>query len=290
VHCAECGYTFRPWKKHHQKDRRWLTSYLADGSSFRRLGERWKVSGSTAWRRIQRTERKNITVGTLVAFPASDDLRVLMLDAKHFLIRKKPFTLYAALDGERSVPLAWVLLPRHELREGYDRLLARLCRKNTTIAGVVSDWDPGIRAAVHDHLPNAVHQECAFHALANLLRKMGGRKLFQSPCGKELWQRVRRTVLEYGTLPEARRSLRRLEGQYSQYARAWVFLGNHLATLYRFAKLPCLAPYRTSNRMENFMGVLEQRLKSFRSLKTPDTCIKIISSLIEFKYKRPTKR
>jgi hypothetical protein len=38
------------------------------------------------------------------------------------------------------------------------------------------------------------------------------------------------------------------------------------------------------------MGVLEQRLKSFRTMKTSDTCIKIISSFIAAKYKIATKK
>lgn len=289
MHCRSCGKTFRPQKKHHTKDRRWLTSYLADGASFRRLGERWGVSGPTAWRRIQRTERNDIHVGMLMAFRMPSRICVLMLDAKHFTIRRKPFTLYVAFDAERMMPLAWIFLPRYELRDGYDRLLVHFQKKKITIASVVSDWGTGIRASVHDHLPHAVHQQCAFHVLAEVRRKIGGKKFLRSEYGQQFWKKIRYVAIGCNALPEARRSLWYLKKKYPDYARAWNVLDRHLAGIYQFTKFPPLKSYRTSNRMENFMGVLEQRLKGFRTMKTPDTCAKIVSSLIEFKYKRPTK-
>lgn len=270
-----------------------MRTYLADGSSFRRLGERcerWGVSGSTAWRRIQRTERSTVRVGVLIGFHLPHSVRVLMLDAKHFVIRKRPFTLYVAFDAERMMPLTWILLPRYEVRDGYDRILRHLARTKVEIASVVSDWSTSIRASVRDSVPHAIHQHCAFHVLADALRKLGGRRLLQSEHGKEVWKKIRRVGIGYDTLPAARHAVRRLKKKYPQYVRAWNVLGRHLVGIYQFTKLPTLKGYRTSNRIENFMGVLEQRLKSFRSMKTSDTCIKIVSSLIEFKYKRPTKK
>ena len=224
-----------------------------------------------------------------MVFRVPSHVRVLMLDGKHFVIRKNPFTLYVAFDAERTMPLAWILLPRYELRDGYDRILGHLTRKKVTIASVVSDWGTGIRASVTDHLPRAIHQHCAFHVLADALRKFGGRRFLQSEYGKALWKKVRCIAIGHETLLEARRHLRRLKEKYPEHVRAWHVLDHHLPGIYQFEKFPALRGYRTSNRMENFMGVLEQRLKNFRSMKTPDTCIKLVSSLIEFKYKRPTK-
>lgn len=264
-------------------------SYLADGSSLRRLGERWRVSGSTAWRRIQRTERKEVHVGMLMTFRIPLRIRALMLDAKHFTIRRKPFTLYVAFDAEQMMPLAWIFLPRYELRDGYDRLLPHLRKKKAKIAGLVSDWGTGIRASVHDHLPHIVHQQCAFHVLADVRRKIGGKKFLRSEYGQQFWKKIRHVAIGCDTEKEARRSLWRLKKNYPDYVRAWNALDRSLVGIYQFTKYLPLKDYRTSNRMENFMGILEQRLKNFRSMKTPDTCIRIVSSLIEFKYKRPTK-
>lgn len=248
------------------------------------------MSGSTAWRRIQRTQREEITVGILISYFIPHHIRVLMLDAKHFMIHRKPFTLYVAFDAELQMPLAWILLPRYELRDGYDRLLRHLTGRNAMISSVVSDWGTGIRVSVADHLPGAVHQRCAFHVLADVLRKMGGQKLLHSAYGKGIWKRVRHVAIGSDTLAEARRSFRVLTLRHPEYARAWLSLSRHLPGIYQFMHYGPLKECRTSNRIENFMGVLEQRLKIFRSMKTPDTCIKIISSLIAEKYQRPTKR
>lgn len=243
----------------------------------------------TAWRRIQRTQNANVKTGILVSYCIPHHIRVLMLDAKHFVIRRKPFTLYAAFDAERMMPLAWILLPRHELRDGYDRIILHLKERNVAISSVVSDGGTGIQASINDHMPGIVHQHCAFHVLADVLRKMGGRRLLQSEYGKEMWRRVRHAAIGCDTLREATLSLHVLMRNYPDYARAWLALGRSLEGIYQFARYLPLKDHRTSNRIENFMGVLEQRLKNFRSLKTSDTCIRIISSLIAERYKRPTK-
>lgn len=213
-----------------------------------------------------------------------------MLDGKHFMIRKRPFTLYVTFDAERKIPVAWIFLPRYELRDGYDRLLARIVRENAVVAGIVSDGGTGIRASVHDHFPNVIHQHCAFHILADILRKLGGRRFIRTDYGKGLWQRVRRVGIECDTLAKARQALGALKRTHPHYVRAWNALDRQLPSIYEFTKEPLLEKFRTSNRMENFMGVLEQRLKSFRTMKTPDTCIKIISSFIAAKYKFATKK
>lgn len=244
----------------------------------------------TAWRRIQRTEKSLARAGTLANLYSSNIIHVLMLDAKHFRIRKKPFTLYVAFNAELMRPVAWILLPRHELRFGYDCLLGRLQHNNTRITGIVSDGHPGLIASVNDYYPDAIHQHCAFHVLADVLRKIGGRRLLASDVGRELWGKVRHIALGHMTLSEARKALALLKRIRPNHVRAWIALEKYLPGIYEFVKLPVLKDYRTSNRMENFMGVLEQRLKSFRSMKTPDTCMRIISSLIVEKYKVPTKK
>jgi hypothetical protein len=38
------------------------------------------------------------------------------------------------------------------------------------------------------------------------------------------------------------------------------------------------------------MGILEQRLKTMRGVKTPETLLKITTSIVQLHYKRPTKK
>lgn len=244
----------------------------------------------TAFRRIARTLPSNVRLGALITWHAQKKIRVLMLDAKHFKIRRKPFTLYVAFDAERMMPVAWILLPRHEVRFGYDQLLAHLRRKKTMVTGIVSDGHIGLVASAHYYYPRAIHQRCAFHVLADVLRKLGGRKFLAPDEGRALWKKVRHVAIECMTLREARIALSRLKFNYPQYQKAWHSLHDALPGIYQFTKFLFLADYRTSNRMENFMGILEQRLKSCRSMKSPNQCVRIISGLIAEKYKRPTKK
>jgi transposase-like protein len=244
----------------------------------------------TAFRRIARTLPGNIRLGVLIARRTEKKIRVLMLDAKHFKIRRKPFTLYAAFDAEHMMPVAWILLPRYEVRFGYDQLLAHLRRKRVAVTGIVSDGHLGLVASAHDYYPRAVHQHCAFHVLADILRKLGGRKFLAPDEGRALWKKVRHVAIGCMTLKDARIALSRLKFKYPNYERAWQSLGDALPGIYQFTKFLFLADYHTSNRMENFMGILEQRLKSCRSMKSPNQCIRIVSGLIAEKYKRPTKK
>lgn len=244
----------------------------------------------TAWRRIQRTQDDTAASEVLVVFHVPRNLRILLLDGKHFRIGRRPYTLYVALDGALGLPVCWILLPRYELREGYDIILSHLKQKKCRIQAVVSDWHPGIRGSVVEYYPHAVHQRCAAHVLRDVLRKCGGKKFIGSEYGKELWKKIRHVALEYDQLARARRQLVRLKRRYPVHIRAWKELSGCLADIYQFEYKPRLHIPRTSNRIENFMGFLEQRLKTMRGVKTPDTLAALLTSLIRLKYKKPTNR
>lgn len=288
-HCTDCGYTFRPFKKR-KVDRRWLESYLLDGSSLRRLGQRWHVGHMTAWRRIQRTQDKRIQLGKLITRNITDKVDVLMLDAKHFLVHRCPYTLYVAINGKSGRPLCWILLPRYELRKGYEIILAHLKRKNCSINAVVSDWHKGIIASVHDCYPDAIHQRCATHVLQHILRKLGGRWFIGTENGKKVWSVIRRIAIGFDHIHLARMYMGRMRKKYSRYEKAFRILDATLSDIYQFEKQLSADIPHTSNRIENFMGQLEQRLKTMRGIKTPDTLIEIITSLIKLKCKKPTKK
>lgn len=289
-HCVACGYTFRPYKKHHRRDRRWLTSYLLDGSSLRRLATRWDVCATTAWNRIQHTTDPRLDAEVLVAFRLPQTVPILLLDAKHFRFHRMPYTLYVAFDGIRKKPLAWALLPRMEIREGYDRLLRLMCRKNYRINAIVSDWHRSIRAAVHDHYAFVVHQRCAAHVLQDALRKLGGVRFLGTEFGKRHWRLIVKAAMGFSNDICARRYLSNCEKRYPRYRRAWRVVREALPDIYRFAVLPKLRIPRTSNDIENFMGFLEQRLKTMRGVKTPKSLIQIVTSLILTKFKDQPKK
>lgn len=244
----------------------------------------------TAWRRIQRTLIADVKVGKLIVLRRSTYSSILLLDGKHFRIKKRPHTLYVAFDGVIKKPICWILLPCHELREGYDRILSFLKRQQCRIDAAISDGHKGLEASVWDHYPLAIHQRCAAHVLQEVYRKLGGRWFLSTGLGKEIWPVMRKIALEFDNDIEAGIYLKRMKRKYPDYRQAFLVLQRSLINIHRFSYRPHLPIPRTSNLIENFMGFLEQRLKTFRGVKTPESLIKIITGLIALKYKRPTKK
>ena len=277
-------------KKHHKRDQRWLASYLLDGSTYRRLSERWGVGYMTAWRRVERTLDASVDVDIVIASKDMSDVSILLLDAKHFRIHKNKYTLYVSAEALSGRPLAWILLSYSEKRIGYDRLLEVIHTENTPVQAIVSDWHHTIRASVREWYPRVVHQRCAFHALQEVFRTICGKRLIPTPKGKLLWKRVRKIALQCESQKEALVCFRRLQKTYPEHQKAWRKYERALPGIYEWTKRRDLLIPRTSNRIENLMGVIEQRFKSMRTMKNPSQLIKMISAFLKIKYKRPTKK
>jgi hypothetical protein len=292
IHCRACNYTFRPFKKHHLKDKRWLESYLLDGASLRRLSERWNVSHMTVWRRLQRSHLQTVTVGNLIVLGKNPrPLPILLLDAKHLVIGKQVYTFYLALDGITGKPRCWLMLPRYELRAGYDMILRYFKSQNINIYAIISDAHKGLTASVKDYYPNAIHQYCAAHLLQEIYRKFKKGKYFATTkLGKELWPKVRKVALGFNDLNLAYNYLQILKIDYPNFFESWFILERRLPSIYQFAKASKISIPRTSNLIENFMGRIEQCLKIRRGFKNPESLINIITTLILLKTKRPTKK
>jgi transposase-like protein len=256
----------------------------------RRLGDRWNVSGSTAWRRIQNTLNKNITVDVLLIAKPFQETNMILLDAKHFVVRRMVYTLYVALNPHTSKPVTWILKKGSECRDGYDALLQHLKNRRLNIEAVISDNDQSIRSSINDWYPNAVQQKCAFHVLKKAFLKLNGRRMIQTQYGKKIWAIMRRIALEFDSYSKARAYLLRMKIKYPPHQTAWNVLERNLETIYQFEKRSDLNIPRTSNKIENFMGVIEQRMKTFRSFKNTDSLIKIVSAFIRIKYKTSTKK
>lgn len=195
-----------------------------------------------------------------------------------------------AFDGVQRKPICWILLPRYELREGYDRILSFLMRQKCSIHAVISDRYKGLSASVKDYYPLIIHQRCAAHVLQDVYRKLGGRWFLATGYGKEIWPIMRKIALGFDNEIIAREYLRRMKRKYPDYHGAFLILKKNLSGIYQFIKRPDLSIPRTSNLIENFMGQLEHRLKTFRGVKTSKSLIKIITGLIILKYKSATKK
>ncbi len=243
----------------------------------------------TAWRRVQRTVR-SLESGQLLVFANPKPTRLLLLDAKHWRYQKRPWTLYVAKDSERGVPVVALLLPRSELRMGYDKIFECFKRHGASIEAVISDWHVSIRASVHDHAPGAVHQRCAAHVLQDICRAIQGKRILKTIYGRELWNQIRQVTLGYQELGVAQQHLARLLLEYPGQKRGLRLLKRALPALYHFTARRDLPIPRTSNQIENLMGFLEQRIKTMRGMKTPRMYLGIVSELFLLKAKRPTKK
>lgn len=206
---------------------------------------------------------------------------VVILDAKHRRCSKKPFTLYVAQDAGTGHPLCWILLPRRETRQGYDHLLVFL-KKHTVLKGIVSDWHRSIRASVHDHAPRVPHQRCAAHVLQEAGRKLGT-YAFRTSRGREFWKIIRYVGLQCQTLQEAEQGQRKIERQLSLFSdreqKALHIVFEALPDIYVFMAHPRSIP-RTSNRIENLMGQLEARLKTFRGSVHPEKTLSVCTEIL----------
>ncbi|MFA6537711.1 MAG: transposase [Patescibacteria group bacterium] len=242
----------------------------------------------TAYRRIQRTQKNNIKEEKLIVFFRTIKSSQVYLDAKHFVLGNLPFTFYLILDVHTRLPLACVLLQRYELRTGYDKILNHLKAKNVQIKAIISDGHKGLQASIKDHYPEAIHQRCAAHVLQEAYRKLGGRRFTKTIIARKIWPIMRNIALKFDNYFSAKMYLCRMKKKYPTYFKAFKVFDKQLVGIYQFEKNKELNIPRTSNQIENFMGFLEQRLKTMRGMKTPTNVIKILCSLIQIKIKKPT--
>ena len=243
----------------------------------------------TAYRRIQRTQSNRVKIKWLIIFPKATKSFKIYLDAKHFVIGKKPYTFYLALDVDSKLPIACILLPRYELREGYDCILKYLLSKNCQIKAIISDGHKGLFSSVADYYPNAIHQRCAAHVLQEVYRKLGGRRFTKTIIAKQIWPIMKKIALGFDNYFSAKMYLGKMKKKYPHYKKAFAVFDNQLKYIYQFENSKRLNIPRTSNQIENFMGFLQQGLKTMRGTKTPNNTIRILCSLIAIKFKKPTK-
>jgi len=233
-------------------------------------------------------------VGALIVVPSVLNSALVILDGKHFRIRRRPFTLYVAQDALNGKPFAWILLERYELRKGYDVILKYCRRKNLRIEAAISDWHHGIRASLAQWYPEAIHQRCAAHVLQDALRKLGGQWFLRWDMGRNLWQEFVAVALRHQSLAEAQRHLNILKDPlriiHAKQLEALLVLETALVDIYAWTQNRQLLIPRTSNRIESLMGVIEQRLKVCRGFQNPKTLLAIISTLLILKYQLPTKK
>lgn len=280
--CQKCRRTFRR-RRSDTRDRCAIDAYVKDRSTYGRLGERWNVDRSTAYRRVQRAleQKQSLLERTEKVLPSCDG--VLSLDGKHLRIRGEVWTLFVAWDRGLKKPVHYILRKGGEGEIPYWRLLIDLKRIGYVPKGFISDGIITLKELLLGQYPDLPHQRCTVHVfLAARGKVTKGKKV--SDRSKEFIELLRR-ILWSRTLGEAQRRISKLAkicglapGERRAIEYVWPALPQCFVCRdkrWRHLQLP-----RSSNSIENVIGQIEARLKTRRGIKSEVSIDLLVNELL----------
>ena len=277
--CKRCHRTFALRRKD-IRDRAAIDGYTKDRSTYERLGVRWKVHRSTAYRRVQRALKRKqpLLERTKKNLHLCDG--VLALDGKHLRIHGKLWTLFVAWDRGFKKPVHYILQKGGEGDVPYWRLLVDLKRLGYVPKGFVSDGILSLKELLSEMYPSLRHQRCTVHVFLGARAKVAtGRKT--SERAKDFVELLR-LILWSRTLAEAKRRAQKLWSVRSltrSERRAIEYIWPTLPQCFvcREKKFRHLHLPRSSNAIENVIGQIEARLKTRRGIKS-DASIDLLAN------------
>lgn len=280
--CRRCKRTFRKRRKD-IRDRSAINGYIKDRSTYDRLGTRWKVHRSTAYRRVQRAlkRRQPLLERTRRNLHLCDG--VLVLDGKHLRIHGKLWTLFVAWDRGFKRPVHYILQRGGEGDVPYWRLLVDLKRLGYVPRGFVSDGILSLKELLAETYPDLPHQRCTVHVFLAARSKVafGKRRSEHTDDFIEL----SRMILWSRTLQEAERrtqKLWKLHGLTRNERRAIEYIWPTLPQCFvcRDKRFRHLHLPRSSNAIENVIGQIEARLKTRRGIKSEVSMELLVNELL----------
>lgn len=255
--------------------------WLLDRSTLRRIEEKTSVSFSAKWKQAQKYADHIHEPLENLRKKNSKASKILLLDGKHVNILGESVCIHIAYDTGIGVVDFWV--DDTENKTAYAYMLRRLKDNGYEPICVVSDDHSSISTLlVEENIP---HQLCIFHLLKTLRRLLtGNNKVFSEipPGFHPMYSRIKGIfkTKKNENLPERINQLRKLQffwrTQKHQYALAWFWrnLASAVMCLSFEEKVP-----RTNNLLENLNGQIEQRLKTFRGVKSEESLNKILKIL-----------
>ncbi len=268
--CKACDKTFSPLRKD-LRDRSAIHGYVLDRSTYERLGERWKVDRSTAYRRVKRALEKRETLldRTWRNLHLCDG--VLILDGKWIYINGILHTCFVAWDRGFKKPIHFLLKEGGEKELWYWKLLLDLERLEYVPKGFVSDGVLSFKELVHDRYPDHPHQRCTVHVFLAARSKVAHGKRANERT--DTFVELMRRILWSRTLKEAERRFEKVwktkplkQNERTALEFIWSALPDCFVCRdprFRHLKLP-----RSSNAIENVIGQAEARLKTRRGNKS----------------------
>lgn len=281
--CNKCGGTFR-LKRSDVRDRAALAGYVLDRSTYSRLGERWKVDRSTAYRRVLRalTRCRSLLERTKRMLKKTDG--VCLLDGKHVSVHGKTFTVFVAWDRGLGRPIHFLLKEGGEKELWYWRLMVDLRHAGYEPKAFVSDGFMALKEFIAASYPGLPHQRCAVHVFLRA-RSLIARGGFLRTERASLLVELLKRVIWSRTLASARKRLARVAsvlGLSPGERRAIRFVSDALGECFvavdprwKHLHLP-----RSSNAIENAIGQIEARLKTRRGSKSAASLERLVNELV----------
>lgn len=300
--CPHCGsrktikYAFPRWKckqktcnktftlrRRDNRDRHAINAYILDRSPYSRLGERWKVHRSTAYRRVQKALKSVSSLLERTRRNLDKCDGICVLDAKHIRIRGIHYTIFVAWDRGLGLPIHFSVHEEGEKELWYWRLLLDLKRIGYEPKGFISDGIMVLKEFLSEQYPNLPHQRCTVHVYLGTKSKIApGRAKNER---KEYLLEMIKDILWSKTLRGANRKLSSL------YSTSKLNKKEREALINLWKILPecfvCRDPRwlnlnlpRSSNSIENVMGQIEARLKTRRGSKSLESLTLLVNELL----------
>lgn len=280
--CQCCRRTFRI-KKPDRRDRGAIDGYLFDRSTYERLGKRWRVHRSAAYRRVRRALAKRLTLLERTKRLLSHCDGVCLLDGKQMRVRGKLHTCFVAWDRGLGKPIHFLLKEGGEGELWYWRLIVDLERLGYRPKGFVSDGLLVLKEFLAERYPDLPHQRCTVHVfLAARGKVAAGRKTTKRTSA---FIDLLKAILWARTLASAERRLFKvwnLRGLTAKERRVLEFVWSALPECFvcRSPKGRRIALPRSSNAIENVMGQIEARLKTRRGTKSSAALEALVNAIL----------
>lgn len=218
--------------------------------------------------------------------PVRDNAVIVVLDAVHFKgaiscykMAKPVLFGYAVYEDGREEVLDFEIAQSESLNAWYRFCLKLYDRGLTDVRLVVHDDNAAIGQAVSLVWPRALDQQCIFHILQNMNKKLIG-------CVDK-----KKILSDAGALYEAQ-SEKEFYRLASAFNKKWHKYRHHPSIRYLFKMMPDSIKYfglpkkfwhiaKTSNRLERLFEELKRRIRVFRRFPNPKSCKRWLYALLK---------
>lgn len=268
---ASCGKTFTLRRKD-RRDRTAIEAYVGDRTTYARLGRRWGVNRSTAYRRVLRALLKRYSVldRTKRSLEACD--RACVLDGKTTWVGNKTYTIFVAWDRGLGKPIHFLIKEGGEKELWYWRLLMDLRWIGYEPKAFVSDGIVTLKEFLAEMYPTVPHQRCAVHVFLSARGKVVRGK-WRTQERTDIFVELLRRILWSRTYAEAStrwNKVWRVKTLTRNERTALELVGRALRSCFvcKDKRWKHLHLPRSSNAIENVMGQIEAELKTRRGSKS----------------------